>query len=289
MYCADRERVQADLGLALFRGELSLFLGSGISADFHLPSWPILVRTCLAKVARDPAEISDDAGFDQLTQAMGRVRDQLKNNGKYFQLIWDSLYPDGTNRDEWEPSPLLNCIGALLMGSRRGRIKEIWTLNYDDVLEWYLELHGFVSQVVTETPALLRDVDVTTYHPHGFLPFDPKRQRSEEIVFDDRSYAKRGVGKAQEWREAVQLALRSRVFVFIGLSWTDRLLRDLIVDAADFNLSRPTGFWMFGPSATEASMADCRRFNIVPLQFSAFRHYAPFLRNICSRASRYVD
>lgn len=288
-YFEDRALVVNDLALALFRGELALFLGSGVSSAFGLPGWVALVRSCLRSVGLDPSAVEDKASFDNLTAAMGKVRDTVRNDSEYFKLIRDHLYADGARRDKWEPSPLFTSIGALLMGSRRGRVREVWTFNYDDVIEWYLHLHGLLSQVITETPCLLRDVDVVVYHPHGFLPFDSRLPPSREVVFDDRSYAKRGVGKAQEWRDAVQVALRSKVFIAIGLSWTDQLLRNLIIDAAEANQDRPTAFWMFGPSVTDNDMEDCLRHNVVPLRFDDFGEYGPFLRTICSEAMRHVE
>lgn len=288
-YDEDRNLVISDLGQALFRGELGIFLGAGVSRDFGVPNWPTLVRDCLAKEGFDPSDIKDDAGFEQLTVAMGKVRDKINDDQRYFQLIWDGLYPVDPERDLWQPSALLTSIGALLMGSRRGHIREVWTFNYDDVLEWYLHFHGLLSQVITETPCLLRDVDVAIYHPHGFLPFDKRLRRSREVVFDEKSYAKRGVSKAQEWRDAVQVALRSKVFIAVGLSWKDRLLRDLIIDAMDANHDRPTAFWMFGPDVDEGDLTNCLSCNVVPLKFAKLGDYGPFLRNICSEAMRYVE
>lgn len=289
VYADDRELTIVDLAAALYRGELALFLGAGISRDFGLPTWPQLVRQCLDGVGLSSAKIVDDVGFEVLTQAMGIFRDHIGDDAKYHAEVKRHLYDHASRREEWQPSALLNSIGALLMGSRRGKIHDVWSLNYDDVLEWYLRLHGLVSQIIAEIPSLLRDVDVTIFHPHGFLPFDDAfYPASREIVFDDRSYAKRGVGKAQEWREAVQNALRSKIFLAIGLSWTDRLLGDLIMEASEANNDRPTAFWMFGHKGTDEEVQDCIRHNVVPLQFEKHSEFAPFIRQVCGAAMRKV-
>src|ERR1035437_7294833 len=49
---------------------------------------------------------------------------------------------------------LLIALGALLMGSKRGSVTEVLNVNCDDVLNWYLALHGFDTQVVTRLPSL---------------------------------------------------------------------------------------------------------------------------------------
>ena len=177
-----------------------------------------------------------------------------------------------------------------MMGSRRGRIREVWTLNYDDVLEWYLRVHGFICQAVTHVPCILRDVDVTTYHPHGFLSLDQDHfQASAEIVFDETSYGTRSVGKAQEWRDAVQTALKSKIFLSVGLSWTDQLLRNLVIEAKGSNKDRPTAFWFFGPKASDDDMENCLAHNVVPLRFADYSDIPAFLLRVCSTAMRHVE
>ena len=177
-----------------------------------------------------------------------------------------------------------------MMGSRRGRVREVWTLNFDDVIEWHLRVHGFVSQVITKVPTLLRDVDVTVHHPHGYLPLDDAHgERSSDIVFDDRSYAKRSVGRDEPWRHAVQTALRSKVFLAVGLSWTDRLMTDLVIDASTEIVDRPTAFWFFGPDCTPAQIKECLSNNVVPLKFDSFDAYIPFILRVCESAMDSVN
>ncbi len=119
------------------------------------------------------------------------------------------------------------------MGSRRGRIREVWTLNFDDVLKWYLRVNGFVSQVITEVPSLLKDADVSVYHPHGYLPSDPHNGKaSARIVFDDTSYANRLVGTDEPLREATRNILASKIVLAVGLSWNDDILKNLVIDTA---------------------------------------------------------
>jgi len=279
-YADDHDAAVRDLSRALYTGELALLLGAGISKAFGLPSWPQLVRDCLSSVGKPSAHIPDEAPFDVLTKSAGIFHEACKPEQQYRALIKQHLY---AKHQREKTTPLLTAVGALLMGSRRGRIREAWTLNFDDVVEWHLRRHGFVSQVVTEIPCLLRDVDVTIHHPHGFIPFDDTARASADIVFDDRSYANRSVGVDQPWRTAVQWALRSKVFVALGLSWSDGLLKTLLLESSGQIKNRPTAFWFFGPGQT-VDKEECLRHNVVPLVFASFDDYAPFLLRVCEGA-----
>ena len=287
VYSSDYELIKNDLGAALFRGEIALLFGAGVSAAFKFPSWVTLVRDCFTEAGLRHSHITDDATFEQLTAAARVLRENLKT--QYLDVVAKCLYAKAQSRDKLSSSSLLNALGALMMGSRRGRVREVWTLNYDDIIEWHLRTHGFVSQVVTSTPTLLRDVDVTIYHPHGFLPLDTIHgNRSKDIVFDDKSYAERFVGKNQPWRDAVQIALRSKVFLAVGLSWNDRLMKDLIIEASTDVSDRPIAFWLFGPKCPADQIADCLRNNVVPISLE-FEDYPMFILSICEKAMNFVS
>jgi len=280
-YGDDPDAALRDLSQGLHSGELALLLGAGVSKPFGLPGWATLVRACLEDVGLPTDEVTPDAAFDVLKEAAGRFHDACNTDETYRAIIRRHLY-DGHVREA--ATPLLTAVGALLMGSRRGRIRQVWTLNFDDLLEWHLRRHGFISQIITETPCLMGDVDVEVFHPHGFIPFDQDVHRqSTEIVFDDKSYATRSVGVDQPWRTAVQWALRSKVFVALGLSWTDGLLKALFLESSQHIKERPTAFWFFGSNDT-VPKGDCLRHNVVPIAFAHYDDYAPFLLRVCEGA-----
>ena len=45
-YAGDMDAVKNDLASALYRGELVLLLGAGVSKPFGLPRWPKLFPAC---------------------------------------------------------------------------------------------------------------------------------------------------------------------------------------------------------------------------------------------------
>ncbi len=175
-----------------------------------------------------------------------------------------------------------------MMGSRRGRVREVWTLNFDDILEWYLRLNGFVAQVVTELPTLLGEPDVTVYHPHGFLPLDSVNGTRSPIVFDDKSYAKRTLGLNEPFLEATRNILCSKVVLAVGMSWDDDIVEKLIKASGDTVKNRPLAFWLFGPGLSPDDRKNCIDFNVVPLEFDAFSDYPAFLLKVCEKAMQHA-
>ena len=55
------------------------------------------------------------------------------------------------------------------------------TFNYDDLLEIYLEFHGLVVEPIWRDEHWASNADIRIYHPHGFLPLDPRHGRSDDI------------------------------------------------------------------------------------------------------------
>src|SRR5690348_9470103 len=113
---------------------------------------------------------------------------------------------------------LLISLGACLMGSRRGSITEVLNFNFDNVLDWYLKLHGYTTQIVSEIPSLRTDVDVTIYHPHGYLPKDvPRGEFSKFLVFSQDSYDARVARfETDPWIAHFRHTLRNREILFVG-------------------------------------------------------------------------
>ena len=285
VYAKDSRLCLAALAEALTRGELALFLGAGVSKPFGLPSWPELIRLCCARHGIDSSRVLDDASFDALTAVAGQIRAAVTGDAELHATVRACLYSADHQSRRTKPSPMLSAIGALTMGSKRGRIREVWTLNYDDMLEWYLRMHGFVAQVVTRAPSLLRDPDVMIFHPHGFLPFDERNgPDSSELVFTDTSYAKRSLKVDESWRVSVQRLLRTRILIVIGMSWTDLLIKQLMMDASTEITERPIAFWFFKSEANDPDLEQCLRHNVVPITFKSYDDMPAFLLGTCERA-----
>ena len=214
----------------LVSGRLGLFLGAGTSMFYGLPNWGTLIdRLCAVNgETRDPSD-------DLIRKAAYlRARYYKDDVPKFLDDLSAALY-EGTKLDfaRIRQNETLAAIGSLVMSSRRGSAAKVFTLNYDDLLENYLEFHGFTTSVLWSERHWAQNEDVVIYHPHGFLPL-ANRERSNDIVIGTTDYQE--VMKSELWRPLLRTALRTHTFLYIGLSGADQhldsLMHELIADHA---------------------------------------------------------
>jgi hypothetical protein len=291
---SDPEAAAVELARYLKEGSLVLLIGAGASRGVGLPLWHELVKRCLVSVGLDKeaAATRRSTPAESLRSAMDKVERAVNDDSKYRSLIKEKLYEGIEFTGGVVSERLLIAFGALLMGSKRGRIRSIINFNFDDVLEWYLRLHGFQVQVVSKVPALIKDVDAVVYHPHGFLPKAlPDSYASDFLTLSQYSYDEK-LGAARDlWMDVARQALRERVGLFVGLSGKDPTFGPLLVDikktiTVSGKLHRPTGFWLFGPEDIE--IEDFEQRNIVPVRFGRFEEIPTFLLKVCQLAADIV-
>jgi hypothetical protein len=164
--------------------------------------------------------------------AIDGVRRELeKSTGtrQLSEIVRDNLYRDedlraGEYSAEIMRNPMLIAIGAVVMASARGSVGDVFTLNFDDLLEWYLNLHGFRTQVVAEFPTYLRgDVDVTVFHFHGFVPLvRAAHPESEWLILSHRQLVERLAASADApWPTLLGSRFLSKRFLAVGTSMND--------------------------------------------------------------------
>lgn len=212
---------------ALRDGYLTVFIGAGVSksATTAFPNWSRLVeRCCLAtSVSWDSAKAEHSNEY--LRKQMVSVKEKLPSTSDYEALVKRALYEGIKTYDGLMTTDLLVALGSLAMSSVRGAARAIVTYNYDDVLEWYLDAHGFRTHVVARLPELNRRADVTVYHPHGFLPlmddYPYSTVCSDEVVLDDTSYKRRATDANDPWNELQRTLLGSNLALFVGMSGDD--------------------------------------------------------------------
>ena len=207
----------------LHRGRLGLFLGAGLSAFYGMPQWSELVNRLAARVGAPLMKPGDDPILK-----VGAIRAKYYANRKaaFLADVREELYRGKVvDFDSIRQNDTLAAIGALVMSSKRGSASKVISLNYDDLLELYLEHHGFVTTSVWEDHHWANNDDVTVYHPHGFLPLSD-RPCSDDIVFATAEYY--GIMQSDFWRPLLQTHLRTRTFIYIGLSGNDMHIQSLI-------------------------------------------------------------
>ncbi len=294
----DEEFRQDILVEALCKGELALVLGAGISKFLKLPLWHELIAGCarraglrsLAKgIDKNTAAEELRKAFDQISERCGR-----KKTPDILEIVSQALYQALSKKGNTYPSevalsPLLIALGALTMNSSRGSVSEIISLNFDDLLEWFLDLHGFSTQVVTEYPTLLRaDKDVRVFHPHGFLPLRRTAyQPSDFFVLSQKQYLATMADAGSSWSIALQNLLISKILLFVGTRVEDPDIHLHLTRAEPLLAkTRPFGYVLIQQAELTKKRADeIRRLNLEPFVVKSYRTAHFDLLRICQGAA----
>jgi len=214
----------------LIKGRLALFLGAGISKDFIGVTWPELVQRILEAKGET---FNPGTSFERQIARLRTAHFASDTEG-YLNLVRDELYRTfdlDVSFEKLRTHKTLGALGALVMASKRGGVSKVVTLNYDDLLEVYLEFHGFVTASVHQELHWQHPADVVIYHPHGFLPSRTRLPKSDDIVLDQISYGKI-IGKdGSPWRQVIMSTIRTHTCLFIGLSGEDMNFVSLLEDA----------------------------------------------------------
>lgn len=205
------------LSVHLNAGALGLFLGSGASSGFGMPGWQDLVIGCMKKVDSKFTPLCSYSNAD-----LKKIMDEVKSKAgvDYIKLIREELYKNAnfdfltvSNKD------LLIAISALVVGKARGRVKNIVTYNFDDVLEWYLNILGLTtSNISPKTLIKTKNSDIDVTHIHGFIPNDKKFGiGSDKIIFSKMEFEDRQIQDSY-WKDHLYDFFRKNIVVTIGIS-----------------------------------------------------------------------
>lgn len=288
----ERDLAIDPLASYLNQGNLTLFLGAGVSYDFGLPGWLELVNGIRKKHGLD--ELPASASPGELQNAVDEVKDHLGGSEeKLIEATREQLYITltGVEIQSLLKNPLLMAIAALLMGSRRGRIRRVITLNYDNLLQWTLSVFGFSVQTVHKLPAVETNADVTIYHPHGFLPIPGSSEESSDFIIFGKESVNLRLGTAGEpWFEMIRHLLNSSICLFIGVSpnsLSDPAISPLFNTIGKNVLGeRPLGSWIIKETepVPQSKLAEFQRCNIYPLRFKTPEEISVLLFEICKKA-----
>jgi hypothetical protein len=189
----------------------------------------------------------------------------------------------------------LGSLGALLMGSRRGTVTNVVTLNFDSALEEYLSLHGYMTRIVTNLPAITGNEDVTIFHMHGYIPSlsAPASSLKSEIIFSKDAMNKRAGEQNGRWPTLLRTFARSKVLLLLGISSSTSigsavgpLFRD---ESAAIALERPTAFWVGAESVDADVKHTLLAANIVPVKLPCHEDLDGFLLEICRGAAAQMN
>jgi hypothetical protein len=234
-------------------GNLSLYLGAGVSAGSGLPTWDKLVLamyfSALSIHSLHPWQLHPSYLFataewhlersnEPLEITARKLRRYYKDDDDFMLHLWETLYAgflDGVNSGDVTIAPSAICRGnptlagitQLCRGSVNGKqgVRTVITYNYDSLLEIALADHPF--QAVCKSVPLGRG-KLPIYHVHGYVPLNVTELTEQNIVFTEDQYHQ-SAKDAYSWANLVQIqSLSGSTGLMIGLSMSDRNMRRLL-------------------------------------------------------------
>jgi len=274
------------LAALLKRQSLCLFLGAGLSASSgEFPTWVELAKLCASNAGKDTSAVTDDMPINDLLKLMESVRDTFSDFEHYKEHVRKYLNEKFAFSYSHATNMLLIAIGALLIPSSRGFINEVITYNFDELLEWYLNLHGFKVQVVTDLPFLYEACDVRIYHPHGFLPKSPHHKSAQHFVFDSFEYDLNVGNSAFPWYQLCNEMLLRKIGIMVGLSGNDPAITSLVArtysELEKKGKGRPIAFLLNRKASITNETSWYTKRGVVPLGFDTYDDIWTFLLNVC--------
>ena len=227
----EREEKLAQAHDTFMNGNITLFLGAGVSMDAGLPSWNQLLANMLPTeepckqtiTNKDVCDISQACGNSSIIS--GRfVRLLLgKKPGEkdFTQKIQQSLYANARP----ENSKLIAAICKLV---RTKNVESIITYNFDDIMERMLAKEHIACYPVYGQN--IPQAKLPICHVHGYIP----SENDQDVpllpipVLSEEEYHKL-YANPYSWSNVEQLhALNRTTCFFIGLSLTDPNLRRML-------------------------------------------------------------
>ena len=189
-------------------------------------------------------------------------------------------------------SPLLQALGSLLVSSMRGRAGSLISFNFDDLIETYLRLLGFVVRSEPIAPYWAVNADMQVFHPHGLLPRDTSKPVTK-IVFTSADFDEVIGRDDNAWNQSMRSVIGGTMPLFIGLSGEDQRLRSLLaaVKSRHPAIERDGGkYWGVRPTLrtdAEADVAEWTGHGIAPRYLDSYVDFPAWILSICQKAAAY--
>lgn len=289
---AEIKRAQHQLSAHLRRGELALLLGSGVSAGLRLPTFDALVCKCEGALDIQPTQSDSFKRMDEVRRVFDLKAASGASPMTFAEFIRSHLYPTAMHRKGQYPRGLLRkqmliALGAIVMSSVRGSVADVLTLNFDDVLDWYLRLHGFRTQIITDVPTWARgDVDVRIHHIHGFLPLTGEWAPSDWLLLTyDELIERLTSDNGDPWPTLIGSLVQSKVILAVGTSMNDIDVDVVLRRAQRLSADGVTRGYVLGREMDDGSVAKCRRFGLTPVSFPSYADIPAFILRVCQGAA----
>lgn len=249
----------APLQEAFSRGNLTFYLGAGVSKPNGLPSWEELVQALYFCTLEDESFISQLKPFPNYLFALAQWVLKQKNEpldiiirkikqwyeGKDFiDMISNTLYAGFERENHRIEIPFISqlvldqnkTLQSIVDCCRRSKpgisgLRSIVTYNYDNLLELGLEQFPEVKDnfitIYKGDQKLIPEI-IPIYHVHGYIPYQNSDVKYEDILFSEEQY-NRAFQDPFYWGNVVQVnQFTSVTGLMIGLSLSDRNTRRIL-------------------------------------------------------------
>lgn len=216
--------------------KLVFVLGAGVSMNYGLPSWDVLLQKLMVATLEKEKSASGILSklfskiFNPSPLIAGRYLQKYfeSNNHSFEEAVRKILYQE-IARDTTS-SLMDEIVRYCIAPGKSPNLNSIITYNFDDILEQSI----VNSSLDLPFKSIFgKGVDVNTgelpiYHVHGFLPEKTKLTEANQITFGENIYHKQYTD-TYSWNNIVQInKFRENNCLFIGTSLTDPNTRRLL-------------------------------------------------------------
>ncbi len=231
-----RQQALKNINKSYKNEKLVLVLGAGISLEFGVASWNVLLQNLMVHTIENENQVSNTLStlfnniFTPNPLISGRyLQDYFETNDVSFEeMVRDVLYSEV---DKDQESKLLNEIVRICVAPGKSpNLDSIITYNFDDILEYKLDKTNMdiPYKSIFGIGMDVKNDELPIYHVHGFLPEKKKLDKSNTITFGESNYHEQ-YSDIYSWNNIVQInKFRENTCIFIGSSLTDPNIRRLL-------------------------------------------------------------
>jgi hypothetical protein len=278
---------------AYINGNLSLYLGAGVSVGSGLPTWDKLVLamyfSALSKKSQKPWQLYPSYLFaisewhlerahEPLEITARKIKRYYTDNDDFTQHLWETLYAgflDAFSSGDVSINPSSICEGNHTLKAIAGicrnsihekkGIKTVISYNYDSLLETALGDYPF--QAISKSGPL-QSGKLPIYHVHGYVPLNVAELTDCDIVFTEDQYHQ-SAKDAYSWANLVQIkSLSSSTGLMIGLSLSDRNMRRLLDAVSQMPIETHNYALLKEPAWKEPNEAELKQISEKALLYS---------------------
>lgn len=238
-YKTDNKDAIDNIARSYKSNNLVLVLGAGVSKDFGIPSWNVLLQKILNDTFQRETDNSEKGAL-VLAEIFTKVfplspliaarylEEYYENKGDkdFNEAVEEALYE---NFNLSSDSENFNEIAKLCETSEGShRLDSVITYNYDNILEKAISsLPKKVSfRTIYKSDQIPESNELPIYHVHGFKPANSNKK--SKITLSESIYHQQ-YRDIYSWDNITQInKFRDKTCLFIGISLTDPNLRRLL-------------------------------------------------------------